>query len=95
MPKLLEEAIARARQLPAEDQDVVALAMLAMADTSPFVEIDDETRAAIREGLEQAAAGNSLRTPKSKRSGNDTVCGSPVHTACAQTAQDSLPAGSF
>ena len=54
MTKLLDKAIARARELPAEDQDAVAVAMLAMADGSPIVELDDEARAAIREGLEQA-----------------------------------------
>lgn len=53
MTKLLEKAIARARELPAEDQDAVALAMLAMADERPLA-LDAETRAAIREGLEQA-----------------------------------------
>jgi predicted transcriptional regulator len=57
MTKLLEKAIAKARELPAEDRDAVAVAMLAMAETSPIVELDDETRAAIREGLEQARRG--------------------------------------
>jgi predicted transcriptional regulator len=56
MTKLLDKAIARARELPAEDQDAVAIAMLAMAEESP-VALDDETRAAIREGLDQARLG--------------------------------------
>jgi predicted transcriptional regulator len=57
MTKLLENAIARIRELPAEDQDAVAVAMLSMAEETPIVALDDETRAAIREGLEQARRG--------------------------------------
>jgi predicted transcriptional regulator len=57
MTKLLDKAIAKARELPAEDQDAVAVAMLAMVETPPVVALDDETRAAIREGLEQARRG--------------------------------------
>jgi predicted transcriptional regulator len=58
MTKLLDKAIARARELPPEDQDAVAVAMLAMVDASPIVELDEETREAIREGLEQARRGH-------------------------------------
>lgn len=58
MTKLLEHAVAKVRALPDEDQDELALAILAMADRSAEVEeLDDETRAAIREGLEQARRG--------------------------------------
>ena len=57
MTKLLEKAIERARELPAEDQDAVAVAMLAMAEETPVVALDEETRAAIREGLGQARRG--------------------------------------
>jgi predicted transcriptional regulator len=57
MTKLLEKAIAKARELPAEDQDAVAVTVLAMAEETPIVALDDETRAAIREGLEQARRG--------------------------------------
>ena len=57
MTKLLEKAIAKARQLPAEDQDAVAVAMLSMSEETPVVALDDDTRAAIREGLEQARRG--------------------------------------
>jgi predicted transcriptional regulator len=57
MTKLLENAIARIRELPAEDQDAVAVAMLSMAEETPVAALDDETRAAIREGLEQARRG--------------------------------------
>jgi predicted transcriptional regulator len=57
MTKLLDKAIARTRQLPPEDQDVVAVAMLAMVDANPIVELDEETREAIREGLEQVRRG--------------------------------------
>jgi predicted transcriptional regulator len=57
MTKLLDKAIARARQLPEEDQDTMALAMLAMADASPVIGLDEEARDAIREGLAQARRG--------------------------------------
>jgi predicted transcriptional regulator len=57
MTKLLDKAIARARQLPEEDQDTVALAMLAMADASPVIGLDEEAGDAIREGLAQARRG--------------------------------------
>jgi predicted transcriptional regulator len=58
MTKLLERAIARIRELPDEDQDALALHLLAMADAGVSnVGLDDETRAAIREGLEQAQRG--------------------------------------
>lgn len=56
MTKLLEKAIETARKLPAEDQDTVAVAMLSMAEQKPIA-LDDETRAAIREGLDQAKRG--------------------------------------
>jgi predicted transcriptional regulator len=56
MTKLLEKAIKRVRELPAEDQDAVAIAVLSMTDETP-VALDLETRAAIREGLEQARRG--------------------------------------
>jgi len=56
MTKLLEQAIAKVRMLPEEDQDALALAIL--TDLNAFVEpLDDEARAAIREGLEQARRG--------------------------------------
>jgi predicted transcriptional regulator len=58
MTKLLEQAIAKVRALPEEDQDAVAVQLLAIADLGGLAgELDDETRAAIREGLEQARRG--------------------------------------
>ncbi len=54
--ELLEKAIKKMRQLPDEDQDAIAVAVLAMADES-LPAIDAETRAAIEEGLEQARRG--------------------------------------
>jgi predicted transcriptional regulator len=56
MTKLLEQAIEKVRGLPAEDQDAVAVAVLSMSEEKP-VALDPETRAAIREGLEQAGRG--------------------------------------
>jgi predicted transcriptional regulator len=56
MTKLLDEAIAEARELPDEDRDAVAV--LTMAEQrSPVVPMDEETLAAIKEGLEQARRG--------------------------------------
>jgi hypothetical protein len=58
MTKLLEEAIAKVRELSPEDQDAFAAAILSMADEdAPVGRLDDETRAAIREGLAQARRG--------------------------------------
>jgi predicted transcriptional regulator len=58
MTKLLEKAIAQARALPAEEQDTLAAVLLAMTDEGAgVVPLDDETRAAIRQGLEQARRG--------------------------------------
>ena len=58
MTKLLEKAIAQARALPPEDQDTLGAVLLAMTDEGGGVAPpDDETRAAIREGLEQARRG--------------------------------------
>jgi len=58
MTKLLEQAIAKVRALPEDEQDALAAVMLSMtnADASAFP-LDQETIAAIREGLEQAERG--------------------------------------
>ena len=58
MTKLLEQAIARVRELPAEDQDALATALLSLAgEPTEVVHLDDETRAAVEEGLAQAKRG--------------------------------------
>ncbi len=58
MTKLLEKAIAKVRALPAEDQDTVAIAVLSMTgEETPVVHLDEETRAAVLEGLAQAERG--------------------------------------
>lgn len=59
MTKILDQAIARVRELKAEDQDTVGAVMLALADEAlaGAGELDDETRAAIREGLSEARRG--------------------------------------
>ena len=49
-------AIAKARELPAQDQDAVAVAMLAMTEESPVLALDEETCAAIREGWSRRGA---------------------------------------
>jgi hypothetical protein len=55
MTKLLEEAIERVRQLPDADQDEAAEILLSLASKQAgSVRLDDETRAAVREGQAQA-----------------------------------------
>jgi hypothetical protein len=65
MTKLLEQAIEKARQLSEEEQDALALTIMALAegDASP-VPIDDETRASILEGLAQARRGEFVPDDK-------------------------------
>ena len=56
--KLLEKAIDKVRELPEDEQEAVAVVMLQMAGAdAPLVHLDDETRAAVREGLAQAERG--------------------------------------
>lgn len=58
MTKLLEEAISKVRELPEDEQDVIAVAIISMAEADATVfPIDEETRAAIQEGLGQAERG--------------------------------------
>jgi hypothetical protein len=58
MTKLLEQAFARARALPADEQDVLAAVLLSMTeDGAGIAPLDDEARGAIREGLAQARLG--------------------------------------
>ena len=58
MTKLIEQAIAKVRTLPTEEQDALAAALLSMTegDAAEFP-VDDATRAAIREGLAEAERG--------------------------------------
>ena len=58
MTKLLEEAIKKVRELPEADQDEAAEIFLSVAlKKGEPVRLDDETRAAVREGREQARRG--------------------------------------
>jgi predicted transcriptional regulator len=58
MTKLLEQAIAKMRALPEEEQDTLAALMLSMADADASgLPLDHQTEAAIREGLAQAERG--------------------------------------
>ena len=58
MTKLLEKAIERARELPDDEQDALALAMLTIAEEPALqAPLDDETRAAIRRGVDEARRG--------------------------------------
>jgi predicted transcriptional regulator len=58
MTKLLERAIQKVRELPDQDQDALAKALLSMTgEDTALVQLDDETRAAVDEGLAQAERG--------------------------------------
>lgn len=58
MTKMLEEAIAKVRELPEAEQNEAAEMLLSVAAKSDEpVQLDDDTRAAVREGQEQAARG--------------------------------------
>jgi predicted transcriptional regulator len=58
MTKMLEEAIKKVRELPEADQDEAAELLLSVAAKSGDpVSLNDETRAAIKEGREQARRG--------------------------------------
>lgn len=58
MSKLLETAIEKVRELPESEQDEAAEMLLSIASrrAEPIC-LDDETRAAVREGQEQARHG--------------------------------------
>lgn len=59
MTTLLDQAIARTRDLPEDDQDGLAIVLLSILDADGIAApgLDDETRSAIREGLDQARKG--------------------------------------
>jgi predicted transcriptional regulator len=58
MTKLLEDAIRKVRELPEAEQDEAAEMLLSVASKrAEPVRLDDETRAAVREGREQARRG--------------------------------------
>jgi predicted transcriptional regulator len=58
MTKLLEQAIAKLRELSEEEQDALAVALFSLAEgETADVPIDNQTRAAIEEGLAQAERG--------------------------------------
>jgi predicted transcriptional regulator len=58
MSKMLEEAIAKVRELPEADQNEAAAMLLSVASkNAEIVKLDGRTRAAIREGKAQARQG--------------------------------------
>lgn len=58
MTKLLDEAIEKLRELPDAVQDDAAQMLFSLAaKQSGLVELDEETLAAVRRGLEQARRG--------------------------------------
>jgi predicted transcriptional regulator len=61
MTKLLEQAIDKVRELPSQDQDALASALLSMiGDDTGVVALDSETRAAIAQGLAEAERGEFI-----------------------------------
>jgi predicted transcriptional regulator len=74
MTELLERAIEKVRELPAEDQDALAVALLSLAgETTEVVQLDDDTRAAVEEGLTQARRGEFASDEEVAKS--DARCG--------------------
>ncbi len=63
MTKLLEQAIAKVRELPESEQDEVAELLLDLATNEPE-RLDAQTRAAILEGLAQAERGEFVSDEK-------------------------------
>jgi predicted transcriptional regulator len=58
MSKMLEDAIKKVRELPESDQDEAAeLLMSVAAKSGERIMLDDETRAAVEEGRQQARRG--------------------------------------
>jgi hypothetical protein len=58
MTKLLEQAIEQIREMPEAEQNLAAEVLLnIVAKKREPVPLDDETRAAIRKGIEQADRG--------------------------------------
>ena len=61
MSKILEEAIKKVRELPEADQDEAAEMLLSVASKNARpIQLDDETRAAVQEGHEQARRGEFI-----------------------------------
>jgi hypothetical protein len=61
MTKLLDQAISKARDLPADQQDVLATVILSLAEGDALIpELDEESRTAIREGIAQARRGECI-----------------------------------
>jgi hypothetical protein len=59
MTKLLERAIEQMRKLPVQDQDALANALPSLTgETTTVILLDDDTRAAVEEGLAQARRGD-------------------------------------
>jgi hypothetical protein len=60
-----EAAIEKVRDLSASEQDHVAMALLAFTgEDTPLIPLDDDTRAAIREGTAQARRGEFVPDAK-------------------------------
>jgi hypothetical protein len=63
--KLLDRALAALKALPEAEQDALAVALLAFAESDrPPLALDEETRAAVLQGLQQAARGEFASDPE-------------------------------
>ena len=61
MTKLLERAIAELKKLPENEQDAAAeLVLNLVARRDEPIELDDETRVSVKEGLAQIDRGEAL-----------------------------------
>ena len=59
MTKMLEEAIKKVRELPEAEQNEAAEMLFTVASKNKEpVQLDEETRAAVREGLDQSKRGD-------------------------------------
>ncbi len=58
MTELLEQALSKLRERPESDQDEAALMLFALLSKADGpVQLDEETRSAVREGLAEARRG--------------------------------------
>ncbi|GJD95254.1 acetyltransferase [Methylobacterium iners] len=57
MTKLLEQAVEAIRRMPPAEQDTIAQAMLSLAKIGEPLDIEEEHRAAVMEGIAQAERG--------------------------------------
>ena len=91
MTKLLEEAIAKVRDLSDDGQDEAAEILLSVAAKKRGrVVLDDETRAAVRRGVDQARRGEFVSDAEWPCSSNATAYEDSLHAAGASRPRSDL-----